>query len=98
MPGGAEVVLVVVVVDVPAEGIPAFQRYEERVLPLLDRYGGRLERRLRTPDATTEVHVLSFPTDSAYRAYVGDPERAGHRALLDGVTVTQRVVEPLTDV
>ena len=88
----------VVVVDVPVAGVPAFQRYEERVLPLLDRYGGRLERQLRTPDATTEVHVLSFPTDSAFRAYLGDPERAGHRALLDGVAVTQRVVELLTDV
>ena len=95
---GADGVVVVVVVDVPEDGVAAFQRYEDRVLPLLDRYGGRLERRLRTPDATTEVHVLSFPTDSAYRRYLSDPERAGARALVGGIAVTQRVVEHLTDV
>ena len=88
----------VVVVDVPADGVAAFQRYEDHVLPLLDRYGGRLERRLRTPDATTEVHVLSFPADSAYRGYLSDPERSGHRGVLDGVAITQRVVEALADV
>ncbi|WP_232797124.1 hypothetical protein [Blastococcus atacamensis] len=96
--GTAVVVVVVVVVDVPADGVAAFARYEDHVLPLLVRYGGRLERRLRSPDATTEVHVLAFPSDGAYRGYLADPERAGHRALLDGVTVTQRVVAPLADV
>ena len=95
--GGAGVV-VAVVIDVPAHGVAAFQRYESHVLPLLGRYGGRLERRLRTPDATTEVHVLSFPTDGDYRRYLADPDRSAHRSLLSGVPVTQRLVEALTDV
>ncbi|NEK86168.1 hypothetical protein GCU60_10410 [Blastococcus saxobsidens] len=89
---------VVAVVDVPPEAVGAFQRYENQVLPLLDRHGGRLERRLRSPDGSTEVHVLSFPTDADYRRYLADPDRSAHRSLLSDVPVTLRVVESLTDV
>ena len=95
---GDQRVTVVAVVDVPPEAVGPFQRYEDLVLPLLDRHRGRLERRLRSPDGRTEVHVLSFPTDGDYRRYVADPDRSAHRSLLSGVPVTQRVVEALTDV
>jgi hypothetical protein len=89
---------VVVVIDVPPEGVATFQRYENEVLPLLHRHDGLLERRLRAPDGTTEVHVLSFASEGAYRGYLRDPERRSHRALLDGVEPAQRVVDSLTDV
>ena len=89
---------VVAVVDVPPGGVAAFQRYENRVLPMLQRHDGVIERRLRTPDGTTEVHVLSFPAEGAYRGYLDDPERVGHRALLKGHEPRQRVVESLADV
>ena len=97
MPAGARFT-VVTFVDVPGGSVPAFQAYEDRVLPLLRRHGGRVERRLRTPDATTEVHLLSFDSEDAYRGYLADPERATHRALLAGVQLDQRVVENLSDV
>jgi hypothetical protein len=89
---------VVALVDVPSGSVPAFREYEDRVLPLLERHGGRVERRLHTPDGTTEVHVLSFASEEAYRGYLTSPERAAHRGLLDGVALGQRVVESLTDV
>ena len=89
---------VVSLVDVPSDSVAAFQRYEDHVLPLLQRHGGRLDRRLRTPDGTTEVHVLSFASQATYRGYIGDAERERHRALLAGVPLTQRVVESLSDV
>jgi hypothetical protein len=92
-------VTVVAVLDVPLDAVGTFREYEDHhALPLLGRHGGRLERRLGTADGTTEVHVLSFPTDDAYRAYLADPERAGHLSLLTGMSLTQRVVESLTDV
>ncbi|MCU1607645.1 MAG: hypothetical protein JWP46_4110 [Modestobacter sp.] len=91
-------VTVVVVLDVPPEGVRGFRRYEDRVLPLLVRYDGRLDRRLRSADGTTEVHVLSFPSDQAYRGYLADPERLGHQSLLVGVDVGRRVLASLTDV
>lgn len=74
-------------------GVGAFQRYERAVLRLLERHNGRLERRLRTADERAEVHVVSFETRAAYEAYVADPDRLGHRALLDEGSLTQRVLE-----
>jgi len=79
--------------DIAVEGVDAFQRYEAAVLPLLGRHDGRLERRLRTADGQAEVHIVSFGSRTAYEAYVADPERAGHRDLLDGLPLTQRLLE-----
>ncbi|RBY91679.1 hypothetical protein DQ244_10280 [Blastococcus sp. TBT05-19] len=87
----------VAVIDVPGEALAAFGRYEDAVLPLLARHGGRLDRRLRSADGTTEVHVLSFAEESGYRDYLADPERGGHRSLLTGVETSQRVLEGLVD-
>ena len=86
-------VTIVVVIDVPERGRPAFLSYESAVLTLLERHGGRLERRLRTPDGRTEVHVVSFGSNAGYRAYLDDPERGALRRLLGGVELTQRVLE-----
>ena len=83
----------VVVIDVPERRRPAFLSYESAVLTLLERHGGRLERRLRTPDGLTEVHVVSFGSNAGYRAYLDDPERSTLRRLLGGVELTQRVLE-----
>ena len=83
----------VVLADVAREGVAAFQRYEAAVLPLLERHDGRLERRLRTADGRAEVHVVSFGSRAGYDGYLTDPERAGHRALLEGVAVEQRLLE-----
>ncbi len=47
--------LLVQTVRIPASGVEAFQRYESRVLPLMSKYGGVLERRLRTADALSEL-------------------------------------------
>jgi hypothetical protein len=90
--------IVVSLIDVPTDSVTAFQQYEDAVLPLLQGHEGLLERRLRTPEGTSEVHVLSFASEDAYRGYLGDPQRVAHRDLLAGVQLTQRVVEPLSDV
>ena len=79
--------------DVPAEGVAAFQEYESHVLPLLDRHDGRLERRLRSADAQTEVHVVSFGSRVGYESYLADPERVARREQLAGVDLRQRIVE-----
>ena len=81
------------IADIPAAAVGAFQRYERSVLPLLPRHGGRLERRLRSDDGSSEVHVISFGSRDGYEAYLADPERAGHRPLLEGAGVVQRLLE-----
>lgn len=61
-----------------------FHQFEESVLPLLARHGGRLLYRVRpAADAVIaseigvpyEVHLVAFPSREAFTAYVGDPER-----------------------
>ena len=83
----------VVVLDVAPNAVEAFRRYEARVLPLLARSGGRLERRLRTPDGLSEVHIVSFAERAGYDAYVADPDRRDACAALAGATVATRVLE-----
>ena len=85
-------------IDVPGASVAAFGRYEDAVLPLLARHGGRLDRRLRSADGTTEVHVLSFAGESGYRDFLADPERGAHRTLLDGAETSRRVLEGVVDV
>lgn len=85
--------LITLLADMPAESIAAFRAYEAAVLPLLERHGGRLERRLRTADGRTELHVVSFGSRAGFAAFRADPDRLGHGALLDGVSLTQRVLE-----
>ncbi|MFC6019188.1 GNAT family N-acetyltransferase [Plantactinospora solaniradicis] len=85
---------IVVRVDVPEEHLPAFLRYEDRVLPLLADHGGRLEQRLRTADGRTEVHLLSFAGRDGYESYLADPRRAEYRSEeLAGVELASRLLE-----
>ena len=80
------------IADIEPAAVESFRRYEDRVLPLLARHGGRLQRRLRTADGTTEVHVLDFDGQEGYDAYMRDPERAQARAELADAAVVQRVL------
>ena len=77
--------------------VEPFAAYERRVLPLLARHGGRLDRRLRTADGHTEVHVLSFADRSGYDAYVAEPDRAAASRVLDGLDIDRLLLE-VTDV
>ncbi len=70
------------VAHVEVDGVELLQRYEDGVLPLLAEHGGRLERRLRSDDGRTEVHVMTFPSAEALTRYRGDPRRDALRDLL----------------
>ena len=72
----------VLVARIPPEGIGDFQAYEDAVLPLLARHGGRLERRLRNADSTSEVHIVSFETREGFEGFRADPERSKAQPLL----------------
>jgi hypothetical protein len=53
------------IVRIPAAGVDQFQQFESRVLPLLPRFGGALERRVRGHDGPFEVHLVSFSAQDA---------------------------------
>jgi len=53
--------------------------YEDAVLPLVAAHGGTVRQRARTDGtdgAPLEIHLLEFPSDAAFDAYMADPRRA----------------------
>ncbi len=59
-----------------------FEAYERKVSRIMARYGGVIERAIRTSrtsgdasDEPFEVHVLKFPSRDLYDAYLNDSER-----------------------
>jgi antibiotic biosynthesis monooxygenase (ABM) superfamily enzyme len=75
-------VTIVLIARIPAEGIADFRAYEAAVLPLLPEYNGRLERRLRNQDGTTEMHIVSFASEADFQNYRNDPRRTAQAPLL----------------
>jgi hypothetical protein len=88
---------IVAVVQMSEEDIEGGRLYEDVVLDLLPSQGGRVERRLRTPDARTEVQVLWFPSREAMEAVVAHPDRLAARDRL-GSAVPVTVVHEVHDV
>jgi len=81
------------IVRIPPQGVAAFQEFESHVLPIMPRYGGRLERRLRNADGTVEVHVVSFPSAEALERYTNDPDRQRHLPLRDASGASTELIE-----
>jgi antibiotic biosynthesis monooxygenase (ABM) superfamily enzyme len=73
----------VLIARIPAEGIKDFRAYEDAVLPLLPGFNGRLERRLRNPEGTIEMHIISFASDADFQNYRNDPGRMEQVWLLE---------------
>lgn len=68
----------VVQIDLTDANVPAFEAYERIVLDLMPDHGGKLEQRLRGVGRPVETHVLSFPSQDAFDAYLNDPRRTRH--------------------
>jgi antibiotic biosynthesis monooxygenase (ABM) superfamily enzyme len=73
----------VLIARILPEGVEAFRAYEDAVLPLLPEFNGSLERRLRNPDGTIEIHIVSFTSEADFQNYRNDPRRAAHARLLE---------------
>ena len=72
----------VLIARIPAAGVAAFTAYEAQVLPLLAEHGGVLQRRLRSDDGQTEIHLVWFPSDAHFDRYRADPRRTRHAHLM----------------
>jgi hypothetical protein len=72
-----------VTIDLSEADFAAFDQYEEIVLSRLPAFGARLDMRFRSADRRSEMHVLFFPAESAYQAFLADPIRADARQLWD---------------
>jgi hypothetical protein len=85
--------ILVAIVEMAPGHVAAGQRYEDVVLGLLDRHGGSVERRLRSTDAPTEVHVIRFRSRAGYESFLVDPDRLACRDQLGDAAPTTRVLE-----
>lgn len=73
-------------------GEQGFLEYESLVLPLLEKYGGGLELRLRPGrdnfiypsegEVPYEVHIVSFETKEDFERFKNDPVRIKNQGLL----------------
>ena len=87
----------VLIVRIPSEGIADFRAYEDAVLPLLPEFNGRLERRLRNPEGTIEMHIVSFASEADFQNYRNDPRRTAQAWLLERSAAKLELI-PMADV
>ncbi|HET8696048.1 MAG TPA: hypothetical protein VFO94_01105 [Gammaproteobacteria bacterium] len=75
----------------------ALEAFERRVAKIQARHGGRIERAIRTGDASAsapfEVHVVSFPDDASLAAYRADPEIRALAELRASLIARTEIVE-----
>jgi hypothetical protein len=86
----------VLIAEVAAAEVVAFDAYEREVLPLLARHAGVLERRLRhvrDDGGWLEIHVVSFPDADALGAYRADPDRQRAQELVAGLKLKTTLLE-----
>ncbi len=65
-----------VAIDLTDADISRFEEYEKQVIPLLHKFGARLELGLRSVDGMTETHVLYFPDTASFDNFLSDSVRA----------------------
>lgn len=90
LPG--ELLLVAIVEMAPGNAVTG-QRYEDTVLGLLGRHGGSVERRMRSMDSATEVHIIRFRSRAGYESFMTDPDRLAYRDRIGDAAPTTRVLE-----
>lgn len=87
------VLLLVAIVEMAPGSAATGQRYEDTVLGLLDRHGGSVERRMRSIDSATEVHIIRFRSRAGYESFMVDPDRLDYRDRIGDAAPTTRVLE-----
>ena len=85
--------LLVAIVEMASGNATTGQRYEDTVLGLLDRHGGSVERRMRSMDSATEVHIIRFRSRAGYESFMTDQDRLDYRDRIGDAAPTTRVLE-----
>ncbi len=75
-----------------------FEAYESKVLRIMARYDGVIDRTIRTSRVSEgsgepfEVHLLKFPSRALYDAYLDDPERRSLSAERAGIITNSDIL------
>jgi uncharacterized protein (DUF1330 family) len=62
-------------IDLSQADLAAFEAYERALLALMPDHGGKLLLRVRGVERAVETHLLAFPSQAAFDAYLADPRR-----------------------
>jgi GNAT superfamily N-acetyltransferase/uncharacterized protein (DUF1330 family) len=87
-PTGATPVTLVVSLWLATDDVAAFEAFEQRAAEVMAPHGGRIVSVVRCgggPSEPFEVHVVTFPSAAALRAYREDPRHAELRELRERV-------------
>jgi uncharacterized protein (DUF1330 family) len=94
--GSATVALTLCVLLTPRPGAQALLvEYEDQVLTLLERHGGRVLQRVRSVEGTDgpfEIHLLEVPSEDALAAYMDDPARLALATLREQAIAETQVL------
>jgi antibiotic biosynthesis monooxygenase (ABM) superfamily enzyme len=90
--------VLVVLLTVRPDRLDTFRAYERQAAAVMARHGGGIERAIEIPseregDPYREVHIVSFPDESAYQAYSVDPDMAAWRALRDECVIRTEIMK-----
>ncbi|MGC6331488.1 hypothetical protein [Rhizorhabdus sp. FW153] len=80
-------------IDLSNADLALFDEYESAVLALLEKYGARLEDRLRSTDGRTEVHLLYFPDAGSLAGFRSDPIRASAQSIWERSRASSSLTE-----
>lgn len=83
--------------DLSGADVALFDEYEAQVLPLLERHGGRLLKRVRSLDSAFEIHLLEFDAEAGVESYGRDPDRQAAHGLFQR-SGAQSMVTPVAEV
>lgn len=90
--------VIVVLLSVRPDQIDTFRAYERQAAAVMARHGGGIERVIEIPPENEggpyrEVHIVSFPDETAYQAYSMDPDMANWRALRDASVIRAEILK-----
>lgn len=83
--------VLVVDIDLGHADLTAFDGYEAQMLALLPQFGGKIERRMRSDDASREFHILHFDTDEGFAAFLASPDRAALQTTWPNLQTSAKV-------
>lgn len=90
--------VLVVLLSVRPSEIEKFRAYEHQAALVMAKHGGAIEKVVEIPvendnDPHREVHIVSFPDESAYQAYTVDPDMANWRSLRDDSVIKTEILK-----
>ena len=91
--GRANVVNILVSIDLSDADLALFDDYEKKVLAILPLHGAALRFRVRATDGSKEFHLLDFPDANAREQFLSDPARIAARSLWDQCGATSNAIE-----